>query len=164
MLIAPSWPLNPFEDTHDHHSAFILQSGLFPFVCHQRRRSKPPKPAELFHQSNLMKGKQPLHNHGCFPNSKQITPQHFEVQPPHPVPSVTLCASLCQMWLKPMKRGDIPERMCYLAPVYKTSERRGTLSTTGHSTNYVIAMTLNSNVPAEHWIRRGVALLCQLSS
>ena len=64
--------------------------------------------------------------------------------------------------LVPTPMNEINRANTYACPVYKTSERKGTLSTTGHSTNFVLWIDFPSNREQRHWINRGVAALCAL--
>ncbi|XP_055860055.1 dynein axonemal heavy chain 6-like isoform X8 [Biomphalaria glabrata] len=56
-----------------------------------------------------------------------------------------------------------PDLSLYPAPLYKTAARAGTLSTTGHSTNFVVTVHLPSSNTQDYWIAKGAALLCQIS-
>jgi dynein heavy chain len=67
------------------------------------------------------------------------------------------------IWIKPGEKGNFESKNTYECPVYKTVLRRGVLSTTGHSTNFVMNMRIPSKLPEDHWINRGVAGILSLS-
>lgn len=106
--------------------------------------------------------------------SPLMVPQGSSVQPAHrpsdgcgavlPVPQV-LYTPMPVIWMQPVDVSTFQSYPHYNCPLYKTAERRGVLSTTGHSTNFVLDIRLPTGaVPAEHWIKRGVALLTSLSA
>lgn len=73
------------------------------------------------------------------------------------------------IWLKPtiVAGGAIVPTSAgqdakYACPLFRTPARRGALTTTGHSTNFVMYIDLpcGDRTPA-HWTKRGAALLCQ---
>lgn len=66
------------------------------------------------------------------------------------------------MHLVPKMDRQIPSTGIYNTPCYKVLSRAGTLSTTGHSTNYVINAELPSVHTEDKWIRAGVALFLAL--
>jgi len=78
-----------------------------------------------------------------------------------------LFVELPLIWMRVVVPQDLEQLSSqeglYKCPLYKTSLRKGTLSTTGHSTNFVAYFQLPSLVADQgHWVRRGVALLCML--
>ncbi|KAJ9504717.1 hypothetical protein QJQ45_010696, partial [Haematococcus lacustris] len=67
------------------------------------------------------------------------------------------------VWLKPEQFRKKPTSGFYDCPVYKTLTRAGTLSTTGHSTNFVMYLELPTSVPQGYWINRGLGLFTSLA-
>lgn len=68
-----------------------------------------------------------------------------------------LYTTLPVVWLRPQTDRVQPTGV-YNCPVYKTLQRAGTLSTTGHSTNYVFCLEIPTiDHDEDFWIARGVA-------
>jgi dynein heavy chain, axonemal len=63
---------------------------------------------------------------------------------------------------EPKKIENFVKYPCYTCPMYKTSDRRGVLSTTGHSTNFVMDVRIPSSKCEAHWVKRGTAMLTSL--
>eukprot|EP00488_Nonionellina_sp_1-RS-2012_P003245 TRINITY_DN6749_c0_g1_i1.p1 TRINITY_DN6749_c0_g1~~TRINITY_DN6749_c0_g1_i1.p1 ORF type:complete len:115 (-),score=34.05 TRINITY_DN6749_c0_g1_i1:95-439(-) len=80
-----------------------------------------------------------------------------------------LFCSMPILWFKPTRitkavATNQNKNTFYNCPIYKTSRRAGSLSTTGHSTNYVLTAQIPTDKPQKHWILRGVAMLTQLDN
>ncbi|KAG7263605.1 hypothetical protein CRUP_020855, partial [Coryphaenoides rupestris] len=58
-----------------------------------------------------------------------------------------LHTEMAVIWMVPRADRMPPASGVYVCPIYKTLTRAGTLSTTGHSTNYVMAVELPSDRP-----------------
>jgi len=71
----------------------------------------------------------------------------------------------CPMiYFKPMDKAEISyEGQNYGCPCYRTSERKGNLLTTGHSTNFVTMLRIPIVDDMRHWVKRGVAALINLT-
>lgn len=66
------------------------------------------------------------------------------------------------VWFVPMRNRKIPEKGIYNCPCYKVLSRSGTLSTTGHSTNFCLYLEIPTDREEDIWIRAGVALFLAL--
>ncbi len=61
-----------------------------------------------------------------------------------------------------MQNREVPLTGIYKCPVYKVLSRTGTLSTTGHSTNFVMWIELPTKEEEAKWVRGGVAAFLAL--
>ena len=100
--------------------------------------------------------------YGMYMEGARIDPTHLCMAESKPK---VLFEPAPMLWLIPaVNRVKPPAESVYKCPLYKTLRRAGTLSTTGHSTNYVLTVEVPTpNHKPDHWIKRGTALVCALN-
>mmetsp|Transcript_79635 Transcript_79635/g.251724 ORF Transcript_79635/g.251724 Transcript_79635/m.251724 type:complete len:117 (-) Transcript_79635:77-427(-) len=102
-----------------------------------------------------------VYTHGVFLEGCKWSWAAWELEESDPK---VLFVPVPMIWIVPVKKAELRSFPSYECPLYKVSTRKGVLSTTGHSTNFVMPIRLNSSRPESHWIKRGVAMLTQLDT
>jgi dynein heavy chain len=97
--------------------------------------------------------------HGLFLEGVRWDYANKELQEPLPN---ELYSKLPVVWLKPALKTTKSDKGVYKCPMYKTLTRSGTLTTTGHSSNFVMMINLPSGIDSDHWTRRGAACFLAL--
>lgn len=85
---------------------------------------------------------------------------------PHHIAVVSCCLPYlsefpCVHFLPELDHHCDPTK--YECPTYKTAVRKGALSTTGMSTNYVVAIELKTSAKPTSWVMAGTAFLLNLT-
>jgi dynein heavy chain len=68
------------------------------------------------------------------------------------------------IWLIPSLKTEKDLSGYYRCPLYKTLTRSGTLTTTGHSSNFVMNIDFECKLQSDHWVRRGAACFLALKN
>ncbi|OMJ85003.1 hypothetical protein SteCoe_13780 [Stentor coeruleus] len=144
---------------------FFTQSFLTGILQNFARKNQIPIDTVCF-DFEVVGDKNPPLTNGCYIRGLYLDGAKWDEIGNYltePLPKI-LYYLMPTLWLKPIKIAEKPNKHTYECPVYKTSKRQGVLSTTGHSTNFVLSILLNiSPMHTEsHWIKRGTALLTQL--
>jgi len=112
---------------------------------------------EIVKQANPEKPEDGVLIQGMFLEGARWSKKKGSLEESRPKRLFTDCPMI---WIRPTT--EIFEFKHYSSPLYKTSVRKGELSTTGHSTNFVMFIKLATERDPSHWVKRGVALLTQL--
>jgi len=102
--------------------------------------------------------------HGLYMNGARWDDDKMYIEDSFPK---VLWQEMSRVWLKPcdVANDATDDEKQYQCPVYKTSERKGVLSTSGHSSNYIMDISLDHSCQGMHnarfWTKRGLALITQ---
>eukprot|EP00929_Paragymnodinium_shiwhaense_P087551 TRINITY_DN476_c0_g7_i1.p1 TRINITY_DN476_c0_g7~~TRINITY_DN476_c0_g7_i1.p1 ORF type:complete len:2666 (-),score=827.08 TRINITY_DN476_c0_g7_i1:96-7328(-) len=101
---------------------------------------------------------------GLFMNGARWDHENMVIMDSYPK---VLWEDMSVVWLVPIEKSqdNTDHEKMYMCPVYKTSERKGVLSTSGHSSNYIMDVSLSHSSEGDHcarfWTKRGLALITQ---